>query len=385
MMRIGIDARPLMLKNLAGIGTYLDNILRYISGADCENTYILYMWSEPETQRYYGENFKIKIVPKSKGFVWHGKELTKAVKQDQLDVFWGPVFELPRRIKGIRYVLTIHDLALLINPKWGGAIYALQLNINVPRMARYADQILAISDSTKNDIVRICKVPAEKVHRIYLGGYDDQSDYVSADKLAEVRKKYSVGERYFLFVGTVEPRKNIQSIVRAFNRIAETDATVELVIAGGLGWRYEGILAEVQESPAKDRIKMLGYIDYQEKKMLYAGAMAFVFATHYEGFGIPVLEAMSLGTLVITANNSSLPEVGGKAALYVEDENDFVAIAALMQRVMTMPEEERLNRIQMGKQQLSRFSWEECARQTFQLLLGRTCGPVNAEEGEQLQ
>lgn len=381
-MKIGIDARPLISKNLAGIGTYLDNVLRYISNEDHENTYILYMWSEPEVKRNYGENFQIKIVPKSKGFVWHGLELTRAVKQDRPDVFWGPVYELPRKIKGIRYVLTIHDLALLINPKWGGKIYALQLNLNVPRMARYADLILTISDSTKNDVVRICKVPAEKVHRVYLGGYDDQSHFVSPDRLAEVRVKHGIGERFFLFVGTVEPRKNIQSIVKAFNLVAKTDETVELVIAGGIGWRYEGILAEIEASPARKRIKMLGYIDLQEKKILYAGAMAFVLPSHYEGFGIPVLEAMSLGTLVITARNSSLPEVGGEAALYVEDENDFAAIADLMRCVMTIPEEERQNRIRMGKKQLSRFSWEKCARETARLLLWNDCESVSAEERE---
>lgn len=379
-MRIGIDARPLISKHLAGIGTYLDNVLRYISSEDHENTYILYMWSEPETQRCYGENFQIKIVPKSKGFVWHVMELTKAVKRDHLDVFWGTMYELPRKLRGIRYVLTIHDLALLINPKWGGKIYALQLNLNVPRMARYANQILTISDSTKNDVVRICKVPAEKVHRVYLGGYDDQSRFVSPDGLVEVRKKHGIGERYFLFVGTVEPRKNIQSIVKAFNLVAQTDKTVELVIAGGMGWRYEGILAEIEASPARDRIKMLGYVDLEEKKTLYTGAIAFVFPSHYEGFGIPVLEAMSLGTLVITARNSSLPEVGGEAALYVEDENNFAMIAELMRFVMTMPEEARQNQIQLGKQQLSHFSWEECAKETARLLLGNDCGFVSAEE-----
>lgn len=383
-MRIGIDARPLISKNLAGIGTYLDNVLRYISSFDQENIYILYMWSEPEIQRDYGKNFIIKVVPKSKGFLWHTMELSRAVKKDGLDVFWGPVHELPRKMKGIRYVLTIHDLALLINPKWGGRVYAMQLNFNVPRMVRYADQILTISDSTKNDVVRICKVAPAKVYRVYLGGFDDESHHTTPEGLAAARKKYGIGDRYFLFVGTVEPRKNIESIVKAFNVIAETDTDVELVIAGGMGWRYEGIMDQIQASSARNRIKMPGYIDLQEKKNLYSGALAFVLPSHYEGFGIPILEALSLETLVITARNSSLPEVGGEAAFYVEDENDVVALATLMNRILTMPVDERRNRIQMGKRQLKQFSWEKCAKETAQILLGTTYTSLNTEEGERL-
>ena len=370
-MRIGIDARALVGKNMTGIATYLDCILKYLAQNDRDNTYILYSSLPYEVARNYGPNFTVKVVKRTKEVLWAMLDLTRAIRKDNLDVFWGPNYELPLRVKGVRYVLTIHDLALLINSSWGDKRTTFTLKAMVPGAVRRAHAVIADSVSTQADLVRLCRAKKQKLHTVYLGGYDDQTHLLSAQGLAAAKKKYGIGEKYFFFVGTIEPRKNIGTLIRAFELLAQKDPAVQLVIAGGIGWNCDDVLIQIKESQYADRILQVGYVEKQEKLDLYAGAQAFVFPSHYEGFGLPVLEAMSLGGVVITANNSSLPEVGGEAALYVQNENDAAALASLMEQVLAMDATERKLRIKQGIEQAAKFTWEKCAVETLMILNNR--------------
>ena len=370
-MRIGIDARPLIGKNMAGISTYLHNILLWLAENDKENEYLLYSWSEFEVERDYGPNFHFRLVKPTRGFLWNVIDIPLALLRDKVKVFWGPTHELPRRVPGVRSVLTVHDLALILNPAWGNAHNAKVMNKHMPKAAKRADQILADSRSTKEDLIRVCGTDGDKISVVYLGGVPDRSDLVSPEALAAAKEKYGIKDKFFYFVGTIEPRKNIETAIRAFNLVAEKDPDVQLILAGGLGWSYGGILQAMELSPYTDRIKHIGYVSLDEKMNLYAASQAFLFPSHYEGFGIPVLEAMRLGSIVITANNSSLPEVGGDAALYVDDENDATALATLMEQVLAMESIERQERIRLGIAQTEKFSWEQCARETAQVLTGK--------------
>ena len=370
-MRIGIDARALVGKNMTGIATYLDCILKYLAEHDRENEYILYSSLPYEEERNYGPNFTVKVVKRTKEVLWAILDLTRAIRKDNLDVFWGPNYELPLRVKGVRYVLTIHDLALLINSGWGDRRTTFTLKVMAPWAVRRADRLLADSESTKQDLIRLCKAKEAVVRTVYLGGYEDQTHLVSAEGLVAAKQKYGIGEKYFFFVGTIEPRKNIDTLVKAFELLAAKDPDVQLVIAGGIGWNCDDVLTQIRNSPYADRILQVGYVEKQEKLDLYAGAAAYVLPSHYEGFGLPVLEAMSLGGIVITSNNSSLPEVVGEAALYVDNENDETALAALMEQVLKMDSAERQRRIELGIQQAAKFSWEKCAQETVQELLGK--------------
>ncbi len=369
-MRIGIEARALVPAKMAGISTYLDKILQYIGEHDKENEYILYSWQPFEKEHNYGPNFTFRLVPATRGLLWSVLVLPKAVKEDNLDVFWGPSHELPLLPKHVKGVLTIHDLALLINPKWGEKRHALAINLLMPGSVRRADKVVAISQSTKRDLKRILRARDKKISVIYEGGYEDQTHLVSAQGLAAAKEKYGIGDKYFFFVGTIEPRKNISTLVQAFELLATKDPAVQLVIAGGIGWRCADVLQQMENSPFADRILRVGYVDKQEKLDLYSGAVAYVLPSHYEGFGLPVLEAMSLGGIVITANNSSLPEVGGEAAFYVEDENNAADLAAKMEQVLTLNAAQRQQRIALGVAQAAKFSWEKCAKETAELLLG---------------
>ena len=370
-MRIGIDARALVGKNMTGIATYLDCILKYLAEHDRENTYILYSSLPYEVERNYGPNFTVKVVQRTKEVLWAMLDLTRAIRKDNLDVFWGPNYELPLRVKGVRYVLTIHDLALLINSSWGDKRTTFTLKVMAPWAVRRADTLIAISLSTKKDLMQLLGIKEKQIAVVYEGGYEDQTHLVSAEGLAAAREKYGIGDKYFFFVGTIEPRKNINTLIKAFELLAAKDPQAQLVIAGGVGWNCDDVLTQMQTSPYADRILQIGYVDKQEKLDLYAGAAAYVLPSHYEGFGLPVLEAMSLGGIVITANNSSLPEVGGDAAFYVDDENDATALALLMEQVLKMEGAERQRRIELGIAQAAKFSWDQCGRETMDILTKR--------------
>ena len=370
-MRIGIDATTLINKNLAGIGTYTNEILTWLGEHDRENEYILYCWTELEEPRNYGPNFSFRLVKGTLPFSWKMLDIPLALIRDKVDVFWGPSHVLPGKVPGVRSVLTIHDLALLINPHWGNAANVRVLNKKMPIYARRADQIIAVSQLTKDDLIRLCGIDAHKISVVYEGSVPDGSDLLSSTALAAAKAKYGIGDKFFYFVGTIEPRKNIETIVKAFNLVAAKDPDVQLILAGGLGWSYDGILEAMKTSPYADRIKHIGYVSLEEKMNLYAASQAFLFPSHYEGFGIPVLEAMSLGGIVITANNSSLPEVGGDAAFYVDDENDAAALAKVMEQVLSMGDSARQARKEAGKAQAAKFSWEKCARETLAVLTNK--------------
>ena len=369
-MKIGIDARPLISRQPSGIGTYLIHVLRYISAMDKQNEYYLYSHQEMEYPIELGENFYKRVIPGKVGTLWLRYVLPKHLKKDGIDVFWGTQHFLPCRVKGMRTCLTIHDTALLIQPKWGSRVNSFMQNTFLRSSAREADLILTVSHSTKRDTVRLCGVSEEKIVVTY-EGCPESLQQPGAEDAAAIRKKFGMQWPYYLYVGTIEPRKNIETMIAAFEILAKDDPEARLVLAGGLGWRYEGILQAVEQSPYKDRICMPGYLSVQEKHLLYSEARAFLFPSHYEGFGLPILEAYRTGTQVITARNSSLPEVGGEAAWYIDDENDANALAQVMAQVAAAPQEELQRRSALGNTHCDSFSWEACAKQTMALLLNK--------------
>lgn len=370
-MRIGIDARPMISKYPSGIGVYLQSILAQIHATDDNHEYYLYSNVEMEGKIPDDHRFQIRIVPGRIGTLWLRYQIPREVRNDHLDVFWGTQHILPKRVKGVRQVLTVHDLALLINPKWGSTVNAIMQNVFLRASVRDADFIFADSKSTEQDLKRICRVVPDRIRTIYLGGTKDDG-FCQDDEDGKAAQKGNEVSPYFCYVGTIEPRKNLETIVRAFEILASEEADLHLILAGGLGWKYKGILSLVQNSAYKDRIFMPGYVSAKEKYHLYSDALAFLFPSHYEGFGIPVLEAMTVGCPVITDRISSLGEVAGDAALYVEDENDPELLADKMRIIMNMSSDERMRMIEAGKVQAGNFTWENCSKETLQAILD--CG-----------
>ena len=360
-MKIGIDARFMSRKNLAGIGLFVKKIIEYFNNIDDENEYYLY------TNKQYlhidelnlSKKFHLRIIPSKVGtlsvlFKWH-KEITK----DGLDIFWGTEQILPRSVKETKYVLTIHDLAIIKNPKWGKWDNVIIQNMLVRGSSKRAHKIFAMSENTKKDIIKILKCDPNKITVTYCPLLNFNKEKICSDDINTVLKRYRISSNYFLFIGTIEPRKNVDTLIKAFNNFCVDYDDIDLVIVGKLGWKPKRVLTELDKSPFKDRIVRPGYITEKEKNCLLKGCLAFVFPSHYEGFGSPLLEAMANETLIISAKNSSLPEVAGNAAIYVEDENNFNHLARALKTVATMPPNIRKVYVDNGKDRVDFFSIEK--------------------------
>jgi glycosyltransferase involved in cell wall biosynthesis len=245
-------------------------------------------------------------------------------------------------------LVTIHDLSFLRYPEGAEPSLRRYLSAAVPRSVDQADLILADSESTRRDVVELLGTPPSKVEVLYPGLDEAFQPVEDAGALTEVRELYSLGRPFLLTVGTLEPRKNTVTLLEAYaTLIREKDFEHQLVIGGGLGWRYEGIFSRVTELSLEDRISFLNYVPEEHLPALYTLADVFVFPSLYEGFGLPPLEAMACGTPVVASDTSSLPEVIGDAGLMVPAQ-DTGALAEAIKRTL---EDSDLSRV-------TRFSWQ---------------------------
>jgi len=240
-----------------------------------------------------------------------------------------------------------------------------------------ASHIITISEFSKKEILEIYGISDGKVTVAYPGFTNFQFSSASwrinfqsnfNSKILNVKNKYRIRGDYFLYLGTLQPKKNIEGLIRAFQYlILNTKYLIQLVIAGKKGWLYEKIFELAKELKLEDRVVFTGFVEEEEKPCLIAGAKAFVFPSFYEGFGIPVLEAMSLGVPVVTSDEGSLSEVGGKAAIYC-DPYKSERIAEAMGKVLKLNEKRRNEIIKEGFGQCSKFSWEKCAGKILEVL-----------------
>jgi glycosyltransferase involved in cell wall biosynthesis len=234
----------------------------------------------------------------------------------------------------------------------------------VPRSVRRADLVLADSESTKRDLIELLDVPVERV-RVVMAGVDAHFQPVTdMAELTRIREHYHLPERFILSVGTLQPRKNFTGLIEAFHQMRQrTQAPQQLVIVGQKGWLYEGIFAKVAELGLEEQVSFLGFVADDDLPALYTLADLFAFPSFYEGFGIPILEAMACGTPVVASDASSLPEVVGDAGVMVKPE-DIAALSKALERAL----EDSILRaglIARGQEQARRFTWEQSARQLY--------------------
>jgi len=262
-------------------------------------------------------------------------------------------------------VVTVYDLSFLLYPESFKRFKRFYLGTFTRLSARKARRIITISESTKRDVVRLLGVSPEKVEVVYCG-IDDAFHPLAEDQAAALRSKRGLPERFVLFVGTIEPRKNIGRLIEAYARLRSASSRgVKLVIGGAKGWLYEDVFARVEELGLEGQVMFPGYIPASELPLWYNAAELFVYPSLYEGFGLPPLEAMACGTPVITANTSSLPEVVGEAGLTV-DPLDVEGLAEAMRRVLgneALQQEMR----ERGLQRAKGFSWMKTAQETMQV------------------
>ena len=353
-MRIGIDVTKACHRD--GIGTYTRQLVRALMDIDTVNQYRLYylpnISSESDLKNIFermSDNFMIQ------GDIDHAT--------DEVDIFHSTAFRIPRRFKG-KLVFTVHDLTFITHPEYhtlSNKIYCLRATTAA---ACYNAKFIAVSTHTKHDMIEYLGIPEEKIDVIYEAADKKFQPVCNDENNKYLSDKYGIQHPYIFNVGTIEPRKNIKRLLHAYSMLPEDiKATYSLVVAGGGGWLNSDIYSFVKESGLDNRIKFLGYVDDNDLPILYGSSDLFVYPSIYEGFGLPVLEAMSCGAPVIISQVSSLPEVTGDAAILI-DPYDVNSIKVAIIKVLT----DRDTNVELRVSGIKRsqyFSWEKTAEQTL--------------------
>jgi len=356
-MRIAIDASGATEARWTGIGTYIRWLLRELAELDGENQYaICFRLSRLRHRRNFPTidkpNFRTKII----------HEPLNPVFMRRIDLFHGPDTRLPRRTAA-RRVATWHDVAALVSDTYADERFRRKKLQRYREVADRADRIIAISKSTRDDIVGLFGVEPARVAVVPLGVSDDFSPRPPGEQDA-VRRALGLDRDFVLCLGAITRRKNTRRVIQAFAQVAR-ERDVLLVLAGRKGYGWETELAPIEELGLRDRVRLVPHVPAGRLPALYSAARALVFPSLYEGFGIPVLEAMACGTPVVTSNCSSLPEVAGDAALLV-DPRDTEAIAEAALRLLD-DEALRESLRARGLERARQFPWSRTARQTLQV------------------
>ncbi len=258
-------------------------------------------------------------------------------------------------------VLTVHDLIYHLFPAYHKRLNYWYLNAAMPLFVRRADQLIAISQSTKHDLMRVYGVPDQKISVIYEAAPPDFQP-ATPQAVAAVKARYSLPDHYILALGTIEPRKNLIRLVDALRQLRKTDPSLTLVIVGSAGWLYQDFFQHVEKLDEPRAVLLSGFVPDEDLPAVITGASVYVLASLYEGFGLPILEAMACGTPVACSNTSSLPELGGTAARYFNP-MDTRGMAATIAGILT-DRQLREHMRGLGLQQAAQFSWERAARET---------------------
>lgn len=371
-MRAGIDYTA-AVRQRAGIGRYTRNLIRALSELDQENQYRLFVaggWGSGDGLGALPSNFEVRGIPLSDHWLhilWQRMRVPIPVQlvTGALDLFHSPDFVLPPTGR-TPTIVTVHDLSFLRVPECFVPGFSDYLEGAVSRAVSRAAHILADSESTRQDLLDLMNVAPEQVTVLYPGVETRFRPVRGRRALDRVRRRYRLPERFILSVGTIQPRKNLVALVDAFDRLVAQHssdpgiARLNLVLVGEKGWMFEETFAAVTSRGLEQRVHFPGFVEDSDLPTLYSLASAFAFPTKYEGFGLPVLEAMACGTPVVAADNSSIPEVVADAGLLVQADDPQVLADSLA--VLLSDEALRRRLVTEGRQQARNFSWMAAAR-----------------------
>jgi glycosyltransferase involved in cell wall biosynthesis len=368
-MRIGVDARPLS-REMTGIPRVVRSVLVELEKLDRKNDYFLYSnkdFSLPfDNPRWHKRvHSSLSFLP---GTFWLQTEARRMVYHDGLDLFWATDHILPLSLpRQVRTVLTAHDLVWRLFPETKTWYYMLVHRMFAEKSARKADKVIAVSEATKHDLEDLLKIPAEKIEVAHLGVGSLFRPHEASAAVKYVVEKFAISPRYLCTVGTVQPRKNLATLIEAIGILKKRGQLEhQLVVAGARGWKNSELDRSIQRSGlAEQEVRFLGFVPDDDLPLLYSGAAAFVFPSLYEGFGLPVLEAMACGVPVVASNTSSIPEVAQDAALLVRPECPEEYAEAI--RRVWSDAELRSTLILRGLQRAQRFQWTTTAAKILRL------------------
>jgi len=373
-MKIGIDIRTLLDARPSGVSEYVLNLLKEMFKLDTANEYRLFyncFGDCPNLPEFKQANVKlIKYNYPNKVLNYLLFKIFNYPKLDKdlaVDVFFMPHLNFIGLSVGAKSLLTVHDLSFLKYPEFFSARKNFwHRMVKAKKLLKRFSLVIAVSENTKRDIMELGGINPDKVKVIYSGVGEEYKKLPLINyqfSVKRIRDKYNLPERFILYLGTIEPRKNVDGIIRAYNQLRVMSCELrdyKLIIAGARGWKSENIYREWDKSAFKNDIKFLGYVEPDDKIYLYNLASVFIYPSFYEGFGFPPLEAMACGAPVVASFASSLPEVVGDAALMVDPYN-INDLAGALEKVL-VDENLKNKLIARGLEQAKKFSWRETAR-----------------------
>lgn len=367
-MRIGIDVAPLT-KEVAGIGQYVLNMIENLLRIDKENEYILYSYADVVLPFQLNERWKIVVYGNSKNSHEFITKLPKQIKRDHIDLFWGTRGYLPFGNMNVGFLISVHDLAPILFPEFFELKHRTLFKFLISIGIRKADKIMTISKSTQNDIINMYPIQTDNITVTYLGANPIFKPSIDGTSIKNIMDKYHIDSNYILCLSTVEPRKNMLRTIKAYHRgLKEKQISHKLVIVGGSGWKNNDVYDYVKDNNLETQVIFTGYTPIEDIKYIYNGASLFVYASLYEGFGIPILEAMQSGTPVITSNIASMPEVAGDACILVNPEDEDEILASMVSVLSS--EKLQQDMIIKGLEQVDKFSWRKCAQESLEVIHG---------------
>ncbi len=374
---VGVDVFP-FFERMTGVGWYAWNLLAALDRRDDGLTYNLYARTflapdEPAPPPMPGRSrMRLRLHHLPPGFLlpvgptlWMLRTVVEPLLRilDGNEVLFAPNFfphatQLPH---GRALVTTVHDLAFALMPETVAPATLAELDRNLPPALHRTERFVVVSDATRSDLVERFRISDRRVHTIHEG-----LDPTFADGEAPEEPPQGLPDRYILFLSTLEPRKNVLGVLRAFALLVQWDYPGSLVLVGRWGWRTEALREELADSPVRDRIVHLDYVERRQLPAVYRGADALLFPSWLEGFGLPILEAMACGTPVVTSGRSAMPEVAGPAAVYVDPSSPAGIASAVASLLADGEHRQRL--AALGRRRAQSFTWERAAAATAQVL-----------------
>ncbi|MCM8778433.1 MAG: glycosyltransferase family 4 protein [Candidatus Omnitrophica bacterium] len=357
-MVIGIDIRSTLKPQMTGVGQYTYNLLKNLSRIDHHHRYLLYSRIRPFSKK---RNPKIR----GKNFYFFTERFRQRPHLffSKIDLYHSSSYDLIPP-QGKKFVITVHDVIVKAYPEGHSLETVERINKIMASALERAEGIITVSESTKKDVVKYFGFPENKIKVIHLGAGEEFFPLTEEEKgrAKSLLKNCGVRDKFILFVGTIEPRKNLKNLLSAFNNL-KIEITHQLVIVGMKGWGGDEVYSLVEKLGLRDRVVFTGYLPQKEVNFFYNLCDCFVYPSFYEGFGLPIIEAMQVGCPVITSNTSSCAEIGENSAILIEPDS----VDSIAEAIFKVVKDKDLNQ-QLREKSLRRakdFSWEIAAEKTL--------------------